>query len=253
MLKAAHGVCVGPARSPGWRAGLQCRRRPGGGRHSNHGAGDLCAVLPIQGGASAQSISHPCTPMCISWYDMGVILTLLRAANQGSRCCYKLNTARCIHVTGCACSLKSGRAMPSDTRVQRQGRSLYESSFYARPACTQGPPSGSADVLCRKLMRGAGCGGREVWGVCAGAGGASGLDCGGAQALHRARAPAAQDAGRRHAPGRRACSARSAPDVGCLSCLQTLMLSLCFSLTRSGRWPGIRSVCLQYLVRLIFA
>ena len=62
MLKAAHGVCVGPARSPGWRAGVQCRRRPGGGRHSNHGAGDLCAVLPVQGGASAQSISHPCRP-----------------------------------------------------------------------------------------------------------------------------------------------------------------------------------------------
>ena len=59
-------------------------------------------------------------------------------------------------------------------------------------------------------MRGAGRAGCEAWGVSAGAGGASGLDRGGAQALHRARAPAAQDAGRRHAPGRRARSARSA-------------------------------------------
>ena len=90
-------------------------------------------------------------------------------------------------------------------------------------------------------MRGAGCAGCEVWGVFAGAGGASGLNSGGAQALHRAGAPAAQDAGRRHAPGWRARSARSAPDVACLNCLSCTDLAAVSVLQPQLRWALARN------------
>ena len=94
-------------------------------------------------------------------------------------------------------------------------------------------------------MRGAGRAGCEVWGVCAGAGGASGVNSGGAQGLHRAGAPAAQDAGRRHAPGRRARSARSA--LGTFISMGMLMLwSAKKGLTTLAAWRALPSWGVAY-------